>query len=91
MMTSAEGHVCFFCGEALQDPAIMWGGIGGPPVLVDDTPPGQIRGIIAGLQKRAPVYPALSIYLHPPCLMDLFLRLMQDVYQIGYRPRDRSE
>jgi hypothetical protein len=31
---SAVGHRCFFCGEYLQDPAVLWSGADGQQVYV---------------------------------------------------------
>ena len=31
---SAAGHRCFFCGEFLQDPAVMWSGLDGQTIYL---------------------------------------------------------
>lgn len=53
---SAAGQRCFFCGEFLDDPAVLWSG-----------PDGQ------------------RIYLHGPCVLEWFPRLMRDALALRYR------
>lgn len=31
-----------------------------------------------------------KLFLHPPCAVDLFLRLQRDVWEVGWRPGDAA-
>ena len=53
--TSAAGHRCVYCGEFLQDPAVVWNG-----------------------------YDDRNIFLHGPCVVNLFQALLRDALELKY-------
>lgn len=83
---SAEGWVCFYCAEPCRDPVVHWMGAASAPLEQDDLPL-ELRPLsrrLGGLGE------AMHIYLHSGCVLELFVRLARDVWELRMRDKKAS-
>lgn len=72
-------HNCFFCGNAITFPIIMWGGI-------DDGETSEFVDAGKGPQK---VYSGKEIFMHAECAKDLSIRLLRDYHEYDQNRKNK--